>query len=336
MNVDQQVQFRLDHLTKPQGSLGLLEGFVLQLGKLQQTDRPQAKNKRLLILAGDHGITTEGMSAFPASVTFQMVLNFASGGAAINVLAKKYQEDLHVVDVGVNGEFDTALPILHKKIGKGTKNFLQEEALSEEELERAFAVGEELVIQAKKDNIHLLGVGEMGIGNTSSASILTAALLKKPIEEVTGRGTGINDDQLAHKIAILRQAFDKRDLVNAEPREILRRVGGFEIATITGIALSCAKYQIALVADGFISTVGIAYAAAIDPRVREITFPSHRSQEKGHVYLLEYLDIKSFLGLEMRLGEGSGAAIAMDVIDTAVHLYNEMATFEDAQVSKKI
>ncbi len=333
--MEQNIQFRLDHLTKPQGSLGLLEEYILKLGRIQMTDKPQVDKKRIIVFAGDHGITEEGVSAFPSAVTQQMVLNFANGGAAINVLARNYSIDVTVVDVGVNGDFDKALPILHLKVAKGTKNFLKEDAMSEEQLNAALKVGKELVIKAKSDGIQLLGIGEMGIGNTTSASAITAALLQKPVEEITGRGTGINDSQLKHKIEVIQQALKNRDIDSAKPQDLLRRIGGFEIAAIVGVALGCVEQRLPLVIDGFIATAAIAIAATIDTQVRDVVFASHKSQEKGHRYLLEYLQLKAFLELEMRLGEGSGAAIAMDILDTATTLYNQMATFESAHVSKK-
>lgn len=307
----------------------------MKLGLIQATADPKIPSKRMFVFAADHGIAAENVSAYPASVTPQMVLNFISGGAAISVLAHKYKIDLRVVDVGVNADFEKNVPIIRQKIRKGTRNFLQEDAMTEEELEKALAIGKKLVLKAQQDGADILGVGDMGIGNTTAASAITACLLQKPVEEVTGRGTGLDDQQLKHKIAVITQALQKRKIDVNQPKDILKKVGGYEIAAITGVALGCAENNLPLVVDGFIATVGVALAATLEPKVKEMIFPSHQSQEKGHGFLLEYLGLKPFLNLEMRLGEGTGAALAMDIFDTAVKLYKEMATFESAHVDNK-
>lgn len=333
-NVIKVVQSKLDSLTKPRGSLGFLEELIIKIGDIQNTTKPNVNKKKIFIFAGDHGIAKRGVSAYPPEVTRQMILNFASGGAAINVLTKKFGIDLGVVDVGVCGFFDKSLPILHKKIADGTKDFLREDAMTLIQMNRAIEVGRKLAFSHRKFGV--LGVGEMGIGNTTSASAITASLLGISVPLVTGRGTGIDDNALENKISVIRQALDMRKINRNDPFDILKKVGGFEIAAIVGFSLGCANYKVPLVTDGFIATAGVALACAVDKNVSNIIFGSHFSKEGGHKYLLDYLNIKAPLDLSMRLGEGTGAAIMMNIMDTALSLYNDMATFTSAGVSEKI
>ena len=335
MNIRQRIQHRLDHLTKPQGSLGKLEHMVLKLGKIQNTEYPTVQRKRIIVFAGDHGITAQGVSAYPSEVTAQMVLNFVNGGAAISVLSERYDIDLRVVDTGVNFDFPKELKIIHKKIRKGTRDFLEEDAMTQMELEQTITLGKEFAREAKASGVHILGAGEMGIGNTSAASAITSCLLREPLAAVTGSGTGLDSEQLAAKIKTIATALKQREPDPRDGYDILRKVGGYEIAAITGLALGCEEEALPLVADGFIATAGIAIAALINPQVKDIIFPSHNSQEPGHRHLLEYLQLEPFLELDMRLGEGTGAAMAMNILTTAVNLYDDMATFEGANVSQK-
>ncbi len=333
---DKKIQNRLNNLTKPLGSLGILEDFIIKLGNIQNTDSPKINKKRVNVFAGDHGISEEKVSAYPASVTPQMVLNFVNKGAAINVLASHFDVDIKVVDVGVNFDFSEEINILHKKIAKGTKNFLKEPAMTKEQAIQSLVVGFECAAQAKEDQVDILVAGEMGIGNTSSSSIITSILCNKPIEETTSKGTGISDSTLKHKISLLNKAMELRDFNKNDPLDILMNFGGFEIGAITGLAIGCAYHQIPLIADGFISTAGIALADKFSPIVKEVVFPSHSSVEKGHIALLELLNLKPIFNFNMRLGEGTGGIFTLPVIESAIDLYNNMATFEKANVDKKL
>ena len=329
------IQKGIDNLTKPLGSLGVLEQFVVKLGNIQGTDSPRINKKMVYVFASDHGIAEEKVSAYPSSVTPQMVLNFIEGGAAINVLAKHYGVDIKVVDVGVNFDFKNNSKIINKKIANGTKNFLKEPAMTKEQAIQSLAIGFELAEQAKKEKIDIIVAGDMGIGNTTPSSAITSIICNKPVEEVTGRGTGISDYALKNKISVLKKAISSRKVIANDPLDILSKVGGFEIGAIAGLALGCAYYRMPIVADGFISTAGIALASKLSPVVKSIVFPSHSSVEKGHMVLLDLLEIKPILNFNMRLGEGTGGVFIVSVIEASLDLYNNMATFEQAKVDKK-
>jgi nicotinate-nucleotide--dimethylbenzimidazole phosphoribosyltransferase len=329
----------LDVLTKPLGSLGMLEEIAAQMVSIRQGNSAEPLRKAVYVFAADHGITAEGVSAYPSEVTRQMVLNFLAQGAAINILAKLHRVEMNVVDVGVDANFDAVNGLLHCKVRRGTRNMLHEAAMTDEELARALEVGCRLAAEAKTKGASLLAVGEMGIGNTTAASAITSVLTDKPVAHVTGKGTGLDGDAQAHKRQIIETVVRKHfptvgiDLA-AEPLEVLRRVGGLEIAAMTGLILGAARSGMAVVADGFISTAAAAIAFAIEPRVRGYLFAGHQSEEPGHRVLLEYLGLKPILTLNMRLGEGTGAVLAMPIIESAMCLYNEMATFASAGVSE--
>ncbi len=330
---------RLDSLTKPPGSLGMLEDIAAQMVSIRRERSAEPLHKAVYIFAADHGITAEGVSAYPSEVTRQMVLNFLAEGAAINVLAKLHHVQMDVVDVGVNADFDVEGGLLNRKVRKGTRNMFLEAAMSEEELTQALSVGLDLAAQAKGRDESLLAVGEMGIGNTTAASAITSALTNTPPALVVGRGTGLSPSAQTHKLqiveAVLQKHFaDGSPNAPSDPLEILRRVGGLEIAAMTGLILGAAQREIPVVADGFISTAAAAIAFAIAPHVRSYLFAGHLSEEPGHRALLEYIDLRPILSLNMRLGEGTGAVLAMPIIESAMHLYNEMATFASAGVSE--
>jgi nicotinate-nucleotide--dimethylbenzimidazole phosphoribosyltransferase len=329
----------LDALTKPIGSLGRIEDLAAQIVSIRQEQSAEPLRKAVYVFAADHGIAAEGVSAYPSEVTHQMVLNFLRGGAAINVLAQLHHVELNIVDVGVDADFDGVEGMLHRKVRRGTRNILREAAMSDDELTQAIAIGVELAGEAKAKGQDLLAVGEMGIGNTSAASAITAVLTGIPVSLVTGTGTGLNPDAHMHKQRIIEatvkhhfSAFQNE--MAPDPLDVLRCVGGLEIAAMTGIMLGAARHRIALIADGFISTAAAAIAYAIEPRVRGYLFAGHQSEEPGHQALLDYIGLKPILMLGMRLGEGSGAVLAMPLIDSAMAIYNGMATFASARISE--
>ena len=293
----------------------------------------------MYVFAADHGITAEGVSAYPSEVTRQMVLNFLAQGAAINVLARAHRVEMNVVDVGVDGCFDGVDGLLNCKVRKGTRNMLHEAAMTDAELAQALEVGARLATEAKEKGQSLVAVGEMGIGNTTAASAITSVITNEPVALVTGKGAGLDARAQAHKrqiIEIVVQKYFPRIGTDStpDPFEVLRCVGGLEIAAMTGMILGAARSGIAVVADGFISTAAAAIAFAIEPRVRDYLFAGHRSEEPGHHVLLEYIGLTPILSLNMRLGEGTGAVLAMPIIESAMCLYQEMATFASAGVSE--
>jgi len=329
----------LDMLTKPPGSLGMLEDIAAQMVSIRREDFAGPLQKAVYIFAADHGVTAEGVSAYPSEVTRQMVLNFLAQGAAINVLAKLHRVEMNVVDVGVDAHFDRVDGLLNCKVRKGTRNMLHEAAMSDADLAQALEVGSGLAEEARAKGQSLLAVGEMGIGNTTAASAITSVLTNMPVAFVTGKGTGLDPGAQAHKRQIIEAVLQKHfptagiDL-GPDPLEVLRCVGGLEIAAMTGLILGAARSGTAVVADGFISTAAAAIAFAIEPRVRGYLFAGHQSDEPGHRVLLEYIGLKPIISLNMRLGEGTGAVLAMPIIESAMCLYNEMATFASAGVSE--
>ena len=329
----------LDVLTKPLGSLGMLEDIAAQMVSIRKGDFAEPLRKAVYVFAADHGITVEGVSAYPSEVTRQMVLNFLAQGAAINVLAKLHSVKMNVVDIGVDTEFDPIDGLLNLKVRKGTRNMLREAAMNDTEVVQALEVGSKLATEAKADGLSLLAVGEMGIGNTTAASAITSVLTGEPVALVTGKGTGLDVRAHAHKRKIIEAVIQKHFVTigpgsTPDPLDVLRCVGGLEIAAMTGMILGAARNGIAAVADGFISTAAAAIAFAIEPRVRGYLFAGHQSEEPGHQVLLEYIGLKPILSLNMRLGEGTGAVLAMPIIESAMCLYNQMATFASAGVSE--
>lgn len=331
-----EAQRRLDCLTKPLGSLGRLEGIAAQMYSIFSGKLSLPLKKAVYIFAADHGVIDEGVSAYPREVTAQMVHNFLSGGAAINVLTRLHQAELMVVDVGVDGEFEEAPGMCCMKVRRGSRNMHREAAMTGDELSAALDVGIRLSHSAREKGQQLVAVGEMGIGNTTAASAITACLTGQPIGAVTGRGAGLDVVGRNRKLHVIKRSI-KRHFgafeTTPEPLEILRCVGGLEIAAITGFILGAAAQRIAIVCDGFISTAAAAVAYAVAPEVQEYLFAGHCSEEPGHRHLLRYIGIKPILNLGMRLGEGTGAVLAMPVIESSIRLYTEMATFSSAGVS---
>ncbi len=329
----------LDSLTKPLGSLGRLEDFAAQLVAIRGGDATGAFGKAVYVFAADHGIAAEGVSAYPASVTRQMVLNFLAGGAAVNVLARLHAVAVHIVDMGVDGDFDSHPDLLSHKVRRGSRNMLHEPAMSQQELFKALETGLSLADHAASHGETAIAVGEMGIGNTTTASALTAALTGRPVELVTGRGTGLDDEAYARKCRIvtavlLRHGAEPGTHPPYEPLELLRCLGGLEIAAMVGMMLGCASRGLAVVADGFISTAAAAVALSLAPALRAYLFAGHQSEEPGHRILLRHLGLESILNLGMRLGEGTGAVLALPILESALRLYSEMATFGSAGVDR--
>ena len=330
----QQAQAKLDNKTKPPGSLGRLEEFARRMAAISGSLNPDIAKKAIFVFAGDHGVTEEGVSAFPREVTPQMVFNFLRGGAGINVLARHAGVEVRVVDVGVDFDFDETPGLIRSKVSHGTRNLAKGPAMTRNEMLAALRVGIQLSDQCKAEGMNLVGTGEMGIGNTTPSSAIIAAISGIAVPELTHRGTGINDATLANKIRVIEKglALNKPDA--NDPLDVLAKVGGLEIAAIAGFVLGCAANSIPVVIDGFISTAGALIASELHPNVRDYLFAAHQSVETGHSYMLERIGVRPILDLDLRLGEGTGAALAMTMIEAGVKIMKEMATFEDAGVSK--
>jgi nicotinate-nucleotide--dimethylbenzimidazole phosphoribosyltransferase len=319
--------------------LGALEEIAATIVAVQQSHSPSVDKKAAFIFAADHGIATEGVSAYPKAVTEQMVLNFLRGGAAINVLARVVGAELQVVDVGVDATFEHP-ELIARKIKRGTENFLHAPAMSKEELYAAMEVGAELATEANSRGIQLAAVGEMGIGNTTAASVITAALTGRSADQVTGAGTGVAGAAFDRKKRVVADAlafhFPRYTEELPAPLDILQCLGGLEIAAICGFVLSAAKHRLIVVTDGFISTAGAAVACMLEPATRDYLLAGHLSEEIGHRLLLDFIGTEPLLDLGMRLGEGTGAVLALSIVKAAVRLYTEMATFQSAGVSGAI
>ncbi len=330
-----ETQKRLDNLTKPQGSLGRLEELAKKVVEITGIKNPSLAHKAIFTMVGDHGVVEEGVSAFPKEVTPQMVHNFLSGGAGINVLARHVGARVVVVDVGVACDIPPKPGLIIKKVGYGTKNMVKGPAMTMEEAAKSVEIGIETVIGECEKGLNISGTGDMGIGNTTPSSAITAVITGKRVEEVTGRGTGIDDRSFFRKIAVIKKsiAVNRPDPKNG--LEVLSKVGGFEIGALAGVILACASKKIPVVIDGFISGAAALIAYRIEPKVKDYMIAAHCSVEQGHRAALEFLGLKPVLDLNMRLGEGTGAALAISIVDAGVKILNEMATFESAGVSKE-
>jgi nicotinate-nucleotide--dimethylbenzimidazole phosphoribosyltransferase len=325
---------RLNSLTKPLGSLGRLEEIAARLVVIREDEFPDCSNKVIFTLAADHGVTEEGVSAYPKAVTRQMVLNFLSGGAAINVLCRQFGIEVVIVDIGVDADTDDLDGLVHLKVRRGTNNMAVGPAMSRAEACRALLAGITLSAHAEREGKQMVGTGEMGIGNTTAASALAAVFCGKSIAEVTGKGTGLDDSALRRKIEIIDRSLRLNRPDASDPIDVVSKLGGLEIAGLAGLALGAAARRIPVVIDGFISTAAAAVAVAIEPRVKDFLFPSHLSSEPGHDALLKFLGLDPILQLNMRLGEGTGAALALPILEASVKLLKEMATFSSAGVSE--
>jgi nicotinate-nucleotide--dimethylbenzimidazole phosphoribosyltransferase len=327
---------RQNKLTKPAGSLGRLEEISIQLAGMKADPCPKVDRKAVIVMAADHGVALEGVSAFPAEVTPQMVLNFLQGGAAINVLARQAGAGVTIVDIGVASDFDPSLPgLLHRKIAHGTRNMAKGPAMTVAEAEKAIATGIDVLTQVAEKGLDLIATGDMGIGNTTPSSAIVAVMTGLPVAKVTGRGTGVDDAGLAHKIKIIEQAIalNKPDPNNA--LDVLCKVGGLEIAGLAGVMIAAAARRIPVVVDGFISTAAAMISVGLVPDVRNYLFGSHKSVEIGHQFMHKHLGLVPLIDLNLRLGEGTGAVLAFHLIEAASRILREMATFTEAGVSDK-
>lgn len=329
-------QRRLDNLTKPPGSLGRLEEFAKRLVAITENRSPLMDKKVIFTLAGDHGITEEGVSAYPKEVTRQMVFNFLRGGAGINVLARHAGADVVVVDIGVDHDFGELEGLVNMKVMRGTRNFTKGPAMTKDEAIKCLEVGIELAKGYSKKGYRIFGTGEMGIGNTTPSSAIAAVLTGRPVSEVTGRGTGITDESLKRKIDVIEKGIKVNKPNPEDPIDVLTKVGGAEIGGIAGLVLGAASNKIPIIIDGFISTAGALIAYCIEPKTRDYMFAAHNSQEIGHKAMLDMLGLRPILDLDLRLGEGTGAALAMLMIEAGLKIYKEMATFGEAGVSNEI
>jgi nicotinate-nucleotide--dimethylbenzimidazole phosphoribosyltransferase len=338
MKLREQLEYKIQQKTKPPGSLGRLEEIALQIGMIQQTLNPVINKPHIIVFAGDHGIAASGkVNPYPQSVTAQMVYNFVNGGAAINVFCKQLGVELSVVDAGVNHDFDPAIPIIHSSSGKGTADYSQEYAMSIEQVKECFEKGASIVQDIFQKGSNCVGFGEMGIGNTSAAALILHHYSRLPISDCVGRGTGASDDQLKQKQSILEEVSRLHDLSSAilSAEALLSKVGGFEIAMMTGAYLKAKELGIIIVVDGFIATATLLVASHIDKTIIDNCIFAHCSDEAGHQHMLKYLNAKPLLQLGLRLGEGTGAALAMPLIENAVAFLNEMASFDSAGIDGK-
>ena len=332
----EKAQEKLDNLTKPQGSLGKLEDFARRIVGISGTLCPTIKRKVIFVMAGDHGVAEEGVSAYPQEVTFQMVYNFIRGGAGINVLAKHIGAEILVVDMGVAKDFPLEEGIIRKKIAYGTNNMAKRPAMSKDEAERAIIAGIEVFEdELNRKGIDIIGLGEMGIANTTPSSAVVACLTKSKVEEVTGRGTGIDENQLKNKIRVIKQAIEVNQPDPEDGLDVLSKVGGFEIGGLVGCILAAASHRVPIVIDGFISCASALIAIKLAPLAKDYIFASHNSVEKGHKIALKYIGKVPMFDLGMRLGEGTGAALGISFIEAGVKILTQMATFADAGVDNK-
>jgi nicotinate-nucleotide--dimethylbenzimidazole phosphoribosyltransferase len=323
----------MDHKTKPVGALGRLESLAVQLACLQDTLTPHVTRARVLVFAADHGVTDAGVSAYPKAVTREMMRNFASGGAAICVLARSVDSELEVIDVGVDADLSDVPGIVHASVRRGTRSMLDRPAMTRDECAAALQVGRDAVARAAACGVDAVLLGEMGIGNTTAAAAITSALTGAEPVQTVGRGTGIDDDRLAHKVAVVQAALTRHAAHTSDALALLAAVGGLEIAALTGATLEAAARGLVVIVDGYIATAAALVADRVDPTARRAMIFAHRGAEPGHAVALAAMDAAPLVTMELRLGEGSGAALALPLVRAAARILTEMATFDSAGVS---
>lgn len=328
-------QTNLNNLTKPLGSLGRLEDLAKQICAITGKENPSLKNKVIFTFAADHGVTQEGVSPYPKEVTAQMVNNFLAGGAAINVLANHVGARVVVADIGVASDLKTDPRLINKKINYGTKNIASGSAMTKEEAIKSINIGIEIFEEEFKKGIDIIGTGEMGIGNTTASSAIVYCFTQASLEKITGRGAGLDDKGLENKIKIIRKALEINKPDISDPIDVLAKVGGFEIGALCGLILASASKKVPVVIDGFISGAAALLAYKIEPKVKDYMIAAHNSVESGHGVTLDYIGIKPLLDLNLRLGEGTGAALAIGLADAALKILTQMATFDSASVSNR-
>jgi nicotinate-nucleotide--dimethylbenzimidazole phosphoribosyltransferase len=331
----EEARIRQDNLTKPQGSLGQLETLSIQVAGIKGDPKPRITHKVIFTLAGDHGVTKDGVSAYPSEVTPQMVYNFLRGGAGINVLARHIGARVVVADLGVASVLERHPDLKDRKVAMGTRNMAAGPAVSREEAIRSIEAGIELVEEELTRGVDIIGTGDMGIGNTTASSAITAAITGADVAAVTGRGTGLDDKGWEKKVKVIKKALELNRPDPKDAIDVLSKVGGFEIGGIAGVILAGARYRIPVVIDGFISGAAALIAATLSPEVKPFLIASHQSAEQGHRVLLEYLGLKPLLNLDLRLGEGTGAALGIFLVEASLKILDEMATFSEAGVSEK-
>lgn len=334
-NLMEKTRERLDSLTKPQGSLGRLEELAKLIVGITKKENPLLQNKVIFTLASDHGVVEEKVSAFPKEVTPQMVYNFLNGGAGINVLAKHVGARVVVVDIGVAIDLKPHSDLIINKIAYGTKNMTKGPAMTRQEAIKSIEAGIEIFEDELKKGIHIIGTGDMGIGNTTSSSAIAAVFTGRPVEDVTGRGTGINDESLKNKIEIIKKAIELNKPNPKDPIDVLSKVGGFEIGGLSGVILAAVSNRIPVVIDGFISGAAALIAFHLEPKIKDYLIAAHCSVEKGHRLILEHIGLNPLLDLSLRLGEGTGAALGIGVVDAGVKILTQMASFKSAGVSER-
>jgi nicotinate-nucleotide--dimethylbenzimidazole phosphoribosyltransferase len=326
---------RQDTLTKPPGSLGRLEELSIKLAGISGKPIPKINQTAIVTMAADHGVVAEGVSAYPQAVTPQMVLNFLHGGAGINVLARHVRAKVIVVDMGVASDIAPHPALLSRKIAYGTSNMARGPAMSREQAMTSIEVGLEIIEKEAQKGLDIVGTGDMGIGNTTPSSAITAAITREPVAQVTGRGTGLDDRQLTHKVEVIQRALEVNRPKSDDALDVLAKVGGFEIGGICGVIVGAAAHRIPVVIDGFISGAAALIAVGLSPRVKDYLIASHCSVEIGHKAILKHLGLRPILDLELRLGEGTGAALGIFMVEAAAKILAEMATFAEAGVSER-
>lgn len=326
---------RQARLTKPTGSLGRLEETAIRLAGMQGRERPCVKEKAVIVMAGDHGVIEEGIVDWPQEVTAQMVLNFLNGGAGINVISRSVGARVIIVDVGVASDLENRPGLLSRRVAEGTRNIAKGPAMTREQAMAALEVGMEVLRTEEEKGLDIVATGEMGICNTTPSAAICSVMTGKPAREVTGRGTGLDDDRLEHKIRVVEEALSVNRPDPGDALDVLAKVGGYEIGGLAGVMLEAASRGVPVVLDGFISGAAALIAAAAAPGVTDYMIAGHRSTEPGHRAVLDALGLKALLDLDMRLGEGTGAALSLPIIEAAAAVLSDMATFEEAGVAQK-